>query len=410
MPDAMSISVGNELLNGKTINGNASYVGRELYQIGVPVKYALTIRDEPAQINAALQLALSKFDTTVVTGGLGPTADDLTRSAIADFFGRELVFREDIYSDIEARFQRSGQSLPLSNKSQAMFPEGAVFLSNAVGTAPGILMEHNGKSFFFLPGVPAEMKAMFATHVIPYLLKHHQLQPPEVKLYRTTGIAESRLAERCQPIFDRYPQLEIAYLPRSIGVDIRVACDAATSPSPIDSLEKELKSVAGEYIFEEGPRNLETVVGDMLTQKSWTIATAESCTGGLIANRLTDIAGSSAYFLGGFVTYSNASKMAELGVKSSDLDTHGAVSEAVAAQMAEGARKKLGASIGLSTTGIAGPGGATAEKPVGLVYIGIATEEKAVARRFFFGKDRLLNKAWSAQAALELCRRTMLQI
>ena len=410
MPKAISIFIGNELLNGKTTNSNAAYIGRELQRIGIDIERALVIRDKPDEIIAALHDAECKFDTIIVTGGLGPTADDLTRSAIATFFNCRLIFSNEIYSDIEARFKRSGQSLPLSNKSQAMFPEGAKVLKNTMGTAPGIHFDRGESDFFFLPGVPGEMRSILSEQILPYLQERYNLKSPLVKLFRTTGIAESRLAERCQPFFDRYSQLEIAYLPRFTGVDIRVSSNVESGRSLMAHLEKELRSEIGKYIFEEGDRNLETVLGDALIKKGVTICTAESCTGGLIANRLTDVPGSSAYFLGGLVAYTNDIKMAQLGVKKVDLIKYGAVSEPVAGQMAEGARQLLGATYGLSTTGIAGPDGATTDKPVGLVYIGLSSPEQTVVRRFIFGQDRLLNKAWSAQAALELCRRSLLQL
>ncbi len=407
---AAIISIGNELLNGRTMNSNATYIGGKLYDIGIVTHYTFTIRDEAESIRNTLSIALREADIVIVTGGLGPTHDDITKKVIADFFGEKLVFNPEVMKKVEERFRQRGMKMPEVNRNQALVPEGARLIDNDFGTAMGMHFQPDGKHVFVLPGVPKEMQGMIDTDIIPYLREHLNLPPVKVLTYRTTAIAESRLYELCRSLFEQYPDYEIAFLPRIIGVDIRVSVKPESPPEQLARFEEELLRKAGKYIYTRDQREIEAVLGELLTQRRLTVAVAESCSGGLIQDRITDIPGSSLYFLGGVTSYSNESKVKFLGVRESTLAEYGAVSEQTAKEMASGARERFGSDYGLSTTGIAGPGGATPEKPVGLIYVGLADAEKCIAKKFTFGEGRRLNKERAAQAALEMLRRDLLGI
>ncbi|NOX38062.1 MAG: competence/damage-inducible protein A [Calditrichaeota bacterium] len=408
---AILISIGNELLSGKTVNTNATYISSKLHELGIETLRVVTIGDDAAEIQQQLQLALQQADVIITTGGLGPTHDDITKKAIVEFLGSHLIFKEEILHKIEERFRRRGSQMPAINRNQAMVPADAELIDNPVGTAPGLLFRRDGKMIFVLPGVPREMKAMMEDFILPLLKDQGKLEPIHVFQYRTTGIAESRIYEICHDLFEAHPQLEVAFLPRFIGVDIRILVkDSALQQMDYSRFERELYGRIGKYIYTTGTEELEAVVGRLLKEKGWTIAVAESCTGGLVQDRITNVSGSSGYFMGGMVTYSNDSKVKFLGVKPESLAAHGAVSEVVAREMARGIREAMGTDIGVSTTGIAGPTGGTPEKPVGLIYIGLATADTVVARRFVFVQDRRLNKELGAQAALEMVRRYLLGI
>ena len=402
------ISIGNELLNGRTVNSNASYIGGRLYNIGIVVEQVVTVRDDEDAIRRALQDALGRMEAVIVTGGLGPTHDDITKKVLADFFHSRLIFDEAVLQKVQERFRRRGMIMPETNRNQALFPEKAKKIDNPVGTAPGMHFEHEGKHIFVLPGVPKEMQEMIDSYVAPFLQKIAHMEPITVHFYRTTGVAESKLYQLCKELFDRYPEYEIAFLPKIAGVDIRIA--EKPGGDSYEEFEKILYEKIGKYVFTKGDEELEAVVGRLLREQGLTISVAESCTGGLIQDRLTNVPGSSDYFLGGMVTYSNESKIKHLGVTKQSLEKYGAVSEAVAREMAAGVRKAMTTDIAISTTGIAGPSGATPEKPVGLIYIGIATTEKVTVRRFVLGVERLINKQQGAVAALELLRRELLGI
>ncbi len=408
---AAIISIGNELLNGKTVNKNATFIAGKLYDIGIETVTVITIRDEKAAIQEALDTALEKADVVISTGGLGPTHDDITKKVITEYFQSTLVLNEELLHKIQEKFRRRGSEMPPINRNQAMVPRDARLIDNPVGTAPGLLFETRGKFVFVLPGVPREMQAMVEGFIIPFLKEKGQLPEIQVHFYRTTGIAESRIYQICQDILEEFRDYEVAFLPKFIGVDIRVAVKA-TSPnaSRFAEFEEALYQRIGKYIYTKGEEELEAVVGRLLKEKGLTIAVAESCTGGLVQDRITNVSGSSEYFMGGMVTYSNESKMRFLGVREESLKTHGAVSDVVAREMAAGVRAAVGTDIGVSTTGIAGPTGATPEKPVGLIYIGLSAGDTLLARRFVFTNDRRLNKELGAQAALEIVRRYLLGI
>ncbi len=408
---AAIISIGNELLNGKTVNKNATFIAAKLYEIGVETVTVLTIRDDAFAIREALDLALQKAEVVISTGGLGPTHDDITKKVIAEYFGSALVLNEGILQKIQEKFKRRGSEMPPINRNQALVPENARLIDNPVGTAPGLLFERQNHWVFVLPGVPREMQAMVKNFIVPFLKEKGQLPEIQVHFYRTTGIAESRIYQLCRDFFEQFSDYEIAFLPKFTGVDIRVAVKTdSPNASRFAEFEAELYRRIGKYIYTKGEEELEAVVGRLLKEKGYTIAVAESCTGGLVQDRITNVSGSSEYFMGGMVTYSNESKMKFLGVQEASLNQYGAVSDVVAREMATGVREAGGTTIGVSTTGIAGPTGATPEKPVGLIYIGLATPDAVLARRFVFTNDRRLNKELGAQAALELVRRYLLGI
>ncbi len=401
------ISIGNELLNGKTVNTNATFIARQLYEIGISIGWIQTIGDEASAIRQALELALQRAEVVVVTGGLGPTHDDITKKTVAEFFGKALIFREDLLEKVRERFARRGIKMPEINRNQALVPEGVQLMDNPVGTALGMIFEQEGKFIFVMPGVPREMKAMMEGSVIPFLQKRCPECRVQVNLFRTTGIPESSIYERIAKDLLEFSSYEIAFLPKFTGVDVRVIRRGKdiTDQDKFRRFTRMLYERIGNFIYTTEDKELEEVVGELLRERNLTIAVAESCTGGLVQDKITDVPGSSDYFMGGLVTYSNEAKMKFLGVQKESLRQHGAVSEVVAREMAAGVRQAVGTDLAVSTTGIAGPTGATPTKPVGLVYIGLASKKMVFARKFLFGNDRRINKERAAQAALDLVRR-----
>ncbi len=407
MMTAEIISIGNELLNGKTVNTNATYIAQQLYKIGVAISWIQTIGDDAEAIRQALKLALQRADVVLVTGGLGPTHDDITKKTVAEFFNKRLVFREDLLEKVRERFARRGIKMPEINRNQALVPEDVRLMDNPVGTALGMIFEKEGKFTFVMPGVPREMQAMLEDSVIPFLRERCQECRVEVNLFRTTGIPESSIYERIEKDLPDFSSYEIAFLPKFTGVDVRVIRRGRdiTDQEKFERFTRMLYEKIGNFIYTTEDKELEEVVGELLREQQKTISVAESCTGGLVQDKITDVPGSSDYFMGGMVTYSNEAKMKFLGVKDESLRQYGAVSEVVAKEMAAGVRQAVGTDIAVSTTGIAGPTGATPTKPVGLVYVGLASADRVMARKFLFGNDRRINKERAAQAALDLVRR-----
>lgn len=406
------ISIGNELLNGKTLNSNATYIGNALFEIGIPAHKIITIGDDNAEIIKTVDHAIRDSQIIIVTGGLGPTHDDITKNALADFFDTKLVFNEEIMHKIEERFKRRGMKLPPINQNQAMVPEIAQLIDNPVGTAAGMLFKKNGNFIFVLPGIPKEMQAIMTNSVIPFLKENCQLTDIQVHLYKTTGIPESKIYQICKDLFEEYHLYEIAFLPKYTGVEIRIAVynNLTTQKDAYQLFEKELYRRIGKYIYTKGQQELEEVIGELLKKHQLTISVAESCTGGSIQDKLTNVPGSSEYFMGGITVYSNESKVKYVGVKESSLRRFGAVSDEVAREMAIGTRLSFKTDLALATTGIAGPTGATETKPVGLIFIALATSNKVISKKFIFGNDRRLNKEAGAQAALEMLRRDLLNL
>lgn len=404
------INTGSELLLGLVTNTHLGYLAGELSPCGVTIARQVCVPDGPP-IREALEAALDRADLVFTTGGLGPTTDDITREAAAGLLGLPLLPDEGILSGIRERFARRG--LPMADRvaRQAMVPVGAEVLPNPHGTAPGlyfppsVLGDRRARHLFLLPGPPRELRPMMTDHVLPKL---RAVLPAsafrERRIYRLTGIGESQVEERIGQQLEERGDLEVGYCARPSEVDFRLI-----GPAPVlAETEAAIRNVIGEWIYSDGAP-LEAAVIQLLREKKLTLATAESCTGGSLAGRVTDVPGASDVFLAGYVTYANEAKETTLGVPAELLSAHGAVSEPVAAAMAEGARRVSGAQFALSTTGIAGPGGGTESKPVGTVYIGLASAgHPTVVRRCYFPLDRPTFKHMTTSAALDLLRRQVL--
>lgn len=405
--NAELLSIGDELLIGQVINSNAAWLGDTLASLGIPVRRVTSVGDDHPRIQTAFARAWSEHEVVIVTGGLGPTHDDITRAAIVDFFGTHLVHHPDALANIEAMFVRLGRTLTDVHRDQAMIPACAVAIPNTEGTAPGFHIAREGRHFFALPGVPYEMKAMVESYIVPVL----EAAADEVIVRRTllsTGIPESTLAERLAGIETLLDTASLAYLPSATGVRMRVSAhdaDGAIATARVEAVVDFIRTRVGDYLFGEGTSTLEAEVGAMLRTRGMSIAVAESCTGGLIASLLTDVPGSSDYLLSAAVTYSNESKTRMLGVDPDLIERYGAVSEQVALAMADGMRRAAGSSVAVASTGIAGPTGGSDLKPVGLVWLALAAEDHLEARRFLFGTNRTRTKLRASIAALDLVRR-----
>ncbi|GAB1348905.1 competence/damage-inducible protein A [Ignavibacteriales bacterium] len=409
------ISIGDELLIGQTINTNASYIGAKLTETGLIVSRVVTTSDEMENIIHEIDAALKNSDVVLVTGGLGPTHDDLTREAICKYFNTSLRRDEDVYNDIKERFARFGRELTPTNEDQCMVPDCCQAIRNFNGTAPGYWIEKDDKVVVVMPGVPREMKAMVENFVLPNLKTRYNDRLKKIARLNilTTGIAESTLYDKLSPIDEVFPDVKVAFLPNLNGVKIRLSAEADTMETATEivmAAQQQLRLRAGRYIYCEGDDDLSKVIGNLLRERQLTLAIAESCTGGNISNLLTDHSGSSEYYERGIVAYSNASKVEILNVDEDLISEKGSVSEEVALEMCKGVRSISGTDLGLSITGILGPKGATPTKPVGLVYIGVASHDRSVVRKFNFGGTRIENKVRASQAALEMVRRFVLGI
>ena len=403
------ITIGNEVLSGRTLDTNFAQIARAMEEVSVQVGWHSTVGDTAERIGEALRLALGRADAVIMTGGLGPTPDDVTRKAVATLLGRPLQLNEQVVESIRARARRMGRKLPASVETQALIPFGATLLDNPVGTAPGLLIEHQGRPVILMPGVPQEMEAILRESVVPLLRDRTGLKVVTFTL-RTAGTYESKLQEKIGALPQEWPTASLAYLPSYFGVDLRVTVAGRDSLETIRVAEKayaELRAVADPVLYAEGAMTMEDVVAARLLERGLKIAVAESCTGGLLAKRLTDTPGSSRYFERGYVTYSNASKVGLLGVTAEDLAMHGAVSEAVALQMARGAAERAGVDFGVGITGIAGPDGGTTDKPVGTVFVAIHDSAGTVARLLKMTGSRAAIRERATQTALDMVRRRL---
>lgn len=406
------ISIGNEVLAGHTINTNAAYISQQMSAIGLPVYWVTTISDTHDEILFALNTANTRADVVLVTGGLGPTPDDITKATVCEYFNSPLVQNKNVLNHVQNLLKNRGLSLLDTNMAQALVPDKADILHNPVGTAPGLALENKGTYFFFMPGVPIEMKRLINEQIIPYLQKRLNLPAIRSYLLRTTGIAESRLFELLKDILKEYSQFPLAFLPRHIGVDLRfrLISDNKDEQQKFESFVDAVRNKTLKYIFTEENVELEQILGQLLKDRKLTFSCAESFTGGLIGDLLTNIPGSSDYFMGGMITYSNASKMNLLGVKQKTLETYGAVNSETALEMVRGVQQAFATDCAVATTGIAGPAGATETKPVGLCYIAARYGNEEVEKEFHFGRDRIINKRRGAMAAMEMLRRMILKI
>lgn len=408
------ITIGDEILIGQVLNSNVSFIGELLSNNSYCVTSASTIADNKDVISSEIKSALDKNDIVICTGGLGPTHDDMTIAAIVDAFNTELVLNDLVLNDIKDLFDKRGRELTETNKQQALVPKNSIPIRNPNGTAPGIFIDQNNKIFVAMPGVPLEMKAMMQEFVLPKIVEKFPAEyVTKIKTLLTTGIPESFLYDEVKTIDGIMESGNLAFLPSQFGVRMRITAkdtDEEKAKERIFELEQQIRAKVGRYIYGNNDQKLEEVVGRLLKDRGLRIAVAESCTGGLISSRITNVSGSSEYFERAMITYSNGAKVELLGIDEDFLIKYGAVSLEVARQMAEGIRGVSGTDIGLAVTGIMGPKGATDGKPVGLVYIGICDEKVCTAREFRFGDNRLLNKDRTSQAALEMLRRNLLGI
>lgn len=406
--NAEIINIGDELLIGQVVNTNASWLASEMNKAGVSVVQITTIADDDHAIKTALDHASERAQIIIVSGGLGPTKDDITKKSLAEYFNSEMVFDEGTFENVKKIFAARHYQISEVNKMQALIPEKCIPLQNNNGTAPGMWFEKDDKVFVSLPGVPYEMKALFSEEVIVRLAKRFEMGAIVHKTIMTTGVGESFLAAKIKDWENNLPSyIKLAYLPQPGIVRLRLSAkgsDKHVLKQELDQLTETIKQIVPEVIFGYDDILLEETVGKLLKEKRKTVATAESCTGGYIAHLITSIPGSSDYFLGSIISYSNDVKMNQLGVSSDALEKHGAVSQEVVEQMAKGARERLKTDFALATSGIAGPDGGTEEKPVGTVWIALAGPDGVISQKFHFGEHRGRNIRRSALAALNMLR------
>ena len=403
------LTIGNELMNGRIADTNASFIAREANQQGWSVEAIMSVGDDFAAIKNRLDSLLAMTDTVICSGGLGPTADDITTEAIARAFNLPLYTDENVLNYIKDIFIKFNFRWVENNAKQAMFPQGAEVIPNARGTAPGFCLPINGKLIFVIPGVPAEARLMITNGVFPLLRKYFPQDELHIVKHtiRTFGLGEAAVDDKVKDIDFKSLGVSIGFYPVFPENHIVLIAQNSNREEAQKNLQKaqdEVSSRLRDYIFAYGEQTLEEVIAGLLTAKKLTIAVAESCTGGLITNRLTDVSGSSVYLERGLVTYSNAAKISMLGVPAQIIEKHGAVSEETARLMAEGVRKLAGTTLGLSSTGIAGPTGGTKEKPVGTVYLAVADAQKTICRHYTFRWDRKRNKEVFSEAALFLLK------
>ena len=411
--NATIITIGDEILIGQIVDTNSAFISRCLNDAGITVIEKLSVGDQRQEIVRALDHSLLRNEVVILTGGLGPTKDDLTKKTLADYFDMTLVRDEQVYRMVEQMLSLRGIEFNALNKEQALVPDGCTVLPNRNGTAPGMWFERDGHVVVSLPGVPFEMKALMQEEVMPRLKKRFALHANVHRTIITFGLAESVLAETIAPWENALPAfLHLAYLPSPSAIRLRLSAydtDRETAERAINDQFAALEKLIGPYIvgWEDGTTVQESVAS-LLKERRKTVAVAESCTGGAIASRFTALPGASAYFLCGVVSYSNEAKIALLGVDPETLARHGAVSREVAEQMAEGVRRIAGADYAVATTGIAGPTGGSPDKPVGTVWIAVATPEKTIARKMVYGKLREQNIERASASAINMLRLILL--
>lgn len=405
------IAIGTELLLGDIVNTNGQFLAKELATLGMNVYRQRTVGDNEERILGAFKDAFNDCDLIITTGGLGPTKDDMTKEMACKFFNKDLVLHKESFDYIKDYFEKLGRPLSENNKKQALFPEDAVILPNPNGTAPGAIIKGSqGKAIIILPGPPKEMKPMFNDYVKPYLEKISD-GILYSKVLRLFGIGESRMAEVLDDIIEGQTNPTVAPYAKEMDVTLRITAKANSEEEAsklIYPMEKEIRSRLNEYIYGEGDTTLEDEVAKLLILKNKTISLAESCTGGMVSSMLVNYPGISEVFLEGAVTYTNEAKVRTLKVKKETLDMYTAVSEEMAIEMAEGIAKRTGSNIGVSITGIAGPGGGSEKQPVGLVYVGIYNDGKVRAEKFNFQGNRNKVRSRAAMNALDLIRKELI--
>lgn len=406
------IAVGTEILLGDIVNTNAQYLSKSLAEIGITVYYQSVVGDNPKRLKRTYELAFSRSDLVITTGGLGPTGDDLTKEVGGEFFNKKSILHKEELEKIKKYFIKENLPLNEGNKKQAYFPEGAIILNNNFGTAPGCILEENNKVLINLPGPPREMVPMFKSYVVPYL-KRFVTGTIYSKTLRVCGLAEGHMEDKIKDIIENGNNPTIAPYAKTAEVVLRITSKAETkeeAKEKIIPVENRIRKILGDNIYAEGNATMEEVVAKILIEKNLTISTAESCTGGLIASKLINYPGISCVFKEGAVTYSNESKVKRLGVLEETLNKYGAVSEQVAMEMAQGISKTSKTDIGISITGIAGPDGGTCEKPVGLVYVGLYLNGKCKAKKLNINGDRERVRQVAAIRALDWLRRELINL
>jgi nicotinamide-nucleotide amidase len=402
------VTIGTELMLGHTTDTNGGWIGARLAAEGIAVGRRTAVADDPAAMTSAIRDALHRSGIVICTGGLGPTSDDFTKPIVAALYGRELILDEPWLDVVRERFSARGTTMPAINRNQAEVPAGARILHNARGSAPGIIIEDATLgTTILLPGVPYEMRGLMEDGVIPYLRERLQPGHPVMERWiRTNGIAESAIAERVADVVPALAPLAVSFLPGPYGEDIRITCwgdfDRDEADRRLADAQARISACLEPFVYALEKDDLAAIAGKSLRERGLALALAESCTGGLLAQRLTNIPGASDFFLGGVVTYANAAKVKQLGVREETLQSFGSVSEACAMEMADGALRAFNADVALAITGVAGPGGGTDEKPVGTVWIAISMHGEVTARRLRFGGDRAEIRTRATQAALAL--------
>jgi len=408
------IFTGTELLLGQILNTNAQFLAQRLSALGLDLFYQTVVGDNPGRLAEVLHTAMGRADLIIITGGLGPTMDDLTKETVAGTLGLQMCLDEPSLAKIEEFFRRRGKTMPAANRKQAMVPEGSRVIPNEWGTAPGVVMEKEGQTVILLPGPPVEMQPMFLHRVEPYLQRKITGKPAVIvsRVLKIWGIGESAVEEKILDLVTTQANPTIAFLAPLGEVHVRITAKADNAKKAyrmIRPLEDEVRKRLGHYIFGLDEETMESVVGSMLLDRGLSFSIAESCTGGLIAKMLTDLPGSSAYLMYGVVSYSNEAKVRLLGVSPAILEAYGAVSEETAREMVLGVRAIGGTDLALSVTGIAGPDGGAADKPVGLVYVGFAAGDTVTVGQFLFAGDRAVVRRQTANAALNMVRMYLLE-
>jgi nicotinamide-nucleotide amidase len=407
------IAIGSELLTPNFVDTNSMYLTRQLNEIGIPVVMKAIVGDEENYLEQALRGSMERTSIVITIGGLGPTEDDVTKKVVARVLRRQLVLDDAILSAIEKRFKARGAEMPKNNARQALVLTGSDVLENKNGTAPGLWIGAERNHVVLLPGPPSELMPMFEGACIPRLRKLAGDTALARRIYRTTGLPESALDARIAPIYEKYKAIQTTILAKPGQVDIRLTAHGKTAEDAdraVQELAEKIEQELHEYIFTNTEQSLEEVVGMYLVMKQATIAVAESCTGGLMAERLTAVDGSSRYFMSGIVTYSNQSKIDLAGIPPLLLEMQGAVSEEVARGLAESVREKIGTTIGVSITGIAGPSGGSPEKPVGTVHVAVASPAGTLHHMFLFPGSRDRIRWQAAQAALNMTRKVLAEL
>lgn len=402
------LTIGDEILYGQIVDTNSQWMSVELDKVGIKVIRKTSIGDQEDEILTAFAEAEKRADVILITGGLGPTSDDITKPCLAKYFNCELKIHEEALAEVTEFFVSRGRELTETNRQQAALPGCCTKITNPIGTAPGMWFEKNNKVFMSMPGVPHEMKRMMKERVIPKLLQTYKMPAIVHKIIRTVGVGESFLADKISSWEQSLPKhIRLAYLPSLGEVKLRLTGFGDTPEkleTEINSLIEKLKPLAGEYIYAYGDETLEVAIGKMLRAKKLTLSIAESCTGGYVSHLITSVPGCSDYFLGSMIPYSYEIKMRQLGVKPETLEKYGAVSEPTISEMASVVRARFNTDIGVATSGIAGPGGATPDKPVGTVWIAYSDKFHTVTRKLQLSKDRAINIQLASAAVLNLIR------